>query len=551
MRYRLFALVLLIGLPLLGPVQAAPEQSGVTAIYILAFDNDPASSVNLATRYPAALQSIAAATTAERRAIILADLSGPADTRILVVENQTITQIVGLPNGSGSLTTQIQEYNTASGAALGGFLLWALTNYPATVTVVSYVGHGAPLAPDTDIAAALDLDADGAIPNPNINDAFLPPLPIHVDVNAALTDHTSGDLITPYDLSDMLRPANTAGLPQIAVLDLVHCFSSTIEELHEITLVRNATGEPFARTMVASPNYTFFAPTMLGEALHAITPTMTPALVAEALVGAYDQHILTFDGADTVEHPRILVGVDTGNLALIKPAWDRVAYHLLQDFAANRPKLAAAYQSDTTNKYDTTFCLPPDYQLSVPDGLVDLTRLARELSLQYPASDPIAVWSVEAVRRLDDAVITDTFRSGAPWFAGDPPPQWDFEPVQGIAISADFAGNIAAGCRAGFALAIPLVHRHRIWWPNRQSASLCVCAGRLRRHNMASERRGQYLGRSVCCLVAGRTRRHRQKTGDQRLHSGISAAAWHATVSADHDPPVRHPGGTGERMVYS
>lgn len=425
------------------PVSAAPNGGTVTAVYILAFDNNPASSVNLAKQYTTTINSIAAATTITRQAVILADLSGSADTHILIASNQTLTPIAGLPDSTGALDLQLQEYNTASGTDLGGFLLWALNTYPATTTVVSYVGHGAPLVPETNIAAAFDLDGTGIIPDPNVDDLFLPPLPIHVDVNDGLTDDTSQDMISPYDLATMLKPANDAGLPPINVLDLVHCFSGTIEELYEIAQVRDGTGGSFVNTMIASPNYTFFAPTMLGAALNKLEGGTTSAATATSLIHAYDQHLLTFDQTDDnadINHPRFIVGIDSGNLLLVKEAWDTVAYYLLQDFPANKPHLAAAYFSDTVDKYDTTFCAPLDYQLTVPDALVDMTRLARELSIQYTAVDPIATWSVETIRRLNDAVITSTFRSGQPWFATEPKPEWNFDEAMGIALYADFAG---------------------------------------------------------------------------------------------------------------
>lgn len=423
---------------------AVAHTSDLTAVYVLAFDNDPASSVDLSQQYTTTVQSIVAATAdGQRTAVILADRNGPADTHILLASGGVLTPVAGLPDGTGNLTTAVDELNTADGTALGHFLVWALQTYPAPRTLVSYVGHGAPFAPETDIATALGLDNNnGDIPDPNPDDALLPPLPIHVDVNAALTDHTSRDLISPHDLAVALQAVASAGLPPITVLDLVHCFSGTIEQLYEISRVTNGTGAPIATTLTASPNYTFFAPTMLGAALAELSLTQTAQNTAVSLITSYDAHLSTYDEADSdVPHPRQLIAIDSEFVPAIKEAWDQVAFHLLQDFPTAEQAVTAVYASATVDKYDTTFCQPLDYELAPPDALVDMTRFARELGLQYAPSHPVAMWSGQTVARLNTAVLEVIMRNGQPWFAPQaPPPVWNFDETQGIALYADFVG---------------------------------------------------------------------------------------------------------------
>lgn len=415
-----------------------------TAVYLLAFDNNPNSNADLSKTYTDTVNSIVNATTATKRAFILADLGEDGDTHILLAENQLLTPINGLPDETGQITAGLAEYNMADGATLGGFLIWAFNQYPTSNKMVTYVGHGAPLAPETNIREALGLDGQQNLTDPNPDDMFLPPLPIYVDVNPDITDYTNQDLVTPHDLAQALQALQDAGIPPIDLLDLVHCFSSSIEELYEIAQVVGFTGAPMATTIVASPNYTFFAPEMLGDGLDAWLVTMTPETAVTTLIQTYDQHLSFYDFSDNdfdIDHPRILVGIDTNSLPSVKEAWDNVAYHLLQDLPTHRPFIQQAYSSQTVNKYDTTFCQPQDFALEEPDALVDMHRFARELSIQYPAVDPIHIWAEETANRLQTAVIATTYRNGQPWFAEEPRPTWDFENALGISLYADLVGQ--------------------------------------------------------------------------------------------------------------
>ncbi len=444
----IFALILFATIALLGKgggasVSAAPEAAAVTAIYALAFDNEPGLPGDLAPKLPAALSSIAAATSPDRTAVVLIDTGDSADTRIVVFENGTRTEIEGLPNADGLLRRAIVEYNMADGAALGGYLIWALTNYPADLVTFHIVGHGAPLVPETNLAAALDLGGDSAPIDPNPNDDFLPPLPIHVDTNNALTDATSLDILSPVDIATALQAASDAGLQNIDVVDLVHCFSSSMEELYEVSAVADLGGASYALSVVASPNYTFFDPPMLGAALSQLSSALSYQDAAIAIATAYDDHIARIDDDNgQVDHPRVISAVDTTALLTVKPAWDHVAYYLLDDFATGKQAVWNAYSAVGTTKYDTSFCPPGDFALAAPDALVDIGHFARALSNQYPAAHPVAVWTDETLVRLNTAELVVLEESGSPWFAESPQPDWLFVRNAGIGLYADFAGAV-------------------------------------------------------------------------------------------------------------
>jgi len=168
-------------------------------------------------------------------------------------------------------------------------------------------------------------------------------------------------------------------------------------------------------------------------------------VIASNLVTAYDKHILTFDqidktdGTGTINHPRQLVAIASEHVADIKKAWDEVSFHLLQNITKTMQVLSAVYAEPTVDKYDTTYCAPLDFELASPDALVDLTRLARELSNHYGVG-PVTDAAVDTIQAIDQAVIINVAHTGEPWFANNPKPVWEFDDAAGIAIYADLVG---------------------------------------------------------------------------------------------------------------
>ncbi|MEZ4643184.1 MAG: hypothetical protein R3E31_10710 [Chloroflexota bacterium] len=415
------------------PQQA--DNATLLAVYILAFDNDREAddSINLTYKYTPTVQSLVAATDelAQVTAVILADLDQADDTHILVAHNGETTAILGLPNANGSLNPTLNEYDTTDGLTLGGFLLWAQQNYPATQTIVSYIGHGTPLAPDTspDIAS-ITTDTNAALNR--ISEAI--PMPSRVGMNPNFTDHHVPDsdqpsLLTAYDLALALDIATDGGANKIAVLDMLHCFAASIEQLTEVA--------PYAVTAVAAPNYAFFDPPMLGAALADLELSMSPVEMANSIATSYSAVIPPY------KHPNVLVAVDNSKLPAIKQKWDDVAAGLLASFANNPGETAVALlnaytaSASTASLYDTTFCSEhSDYQLAPPDALADMGGFALALSQQFMSLAPdVAQAALDTQQAINNAVTLKINQNGLPWW--DPQPDsWNFNGVSGIAIFA-------------------------------------------------------------------------------------------------------------------
>ncbi|MBA3469148.1 MAG: hypothetical protein H0T53_05835 [Herpetosiphonaceae bacterium] len=427
--------------PLAGCAPAQPGQVGLLSLYALAYDNRPTSAWDLTPHYATTLQSIVAATVGhpQKLAVVLADLHGSADTHIRLVQNGLITSIIGLPNSSGTLDPTLREYDMADGLTLGRFLRWARQTFPATCANLTYVGHGAPLVPETDLTAVF-----GPNPAQRAQAGPLPPLPTTIGANPDFTDqHTPVgsprpySVLTPYALAQALALGSNGGTLPFEVVDLAMCFAASIEEFYEIA--------PYTRFITGSPNYAFFDPAGPGQVLAAINPLplMTAQVMAETTVATYDALLPVSD------HPRILVAVDSSRLADVKLAWDNTAaaLHVLltspTERTATKQLLVAAYMASL--KYDLTYCAPSDWDLANPDGLVDLRHFALQLSEQF-AGTGVAAWADQTANALMNttaspmAVIKRYARNDLPWF--DPTPNmWVFNgPLPNPAIDDDAAG---------------------------------------------------------------------------------------------------------------
>jgi len=405
------------------------------AIYALAFDNDPASPSSLSATYTPTVQSIVSATAAapDRVAVILADLDGYGDTHVLIVQNGVAVPVEGLPatdalNLPVTLDAALTEYNMADGWYLGNFIRWARRLYPVNQTIFSFVGHGAPLTPQLQpltegVPVAAPTPTPTGTPAPDI----ISPLPPRWGAHSDLTDYHAASLISVRALAQALSIGTEQGTNPLTVVDLLHCFSATIEELYEI--------HPYARTIIAAPNYTYAQPTMLGETLAAVDPMQPPSVLAQALVASYDAALPAAD------HPRLFIAVDADKLPPIKAAWDQTTDKLLEawtnDETATRARLLAAYQASA--KYDTTICFPQDWQLAPPDALSDMADFAGRLGAEFGAHSPVGAWALTTTQSISAAILARHAQEGTPWFADvSPSPQWRF-PAAGIALFTDFA----------------------------------------------------------------------------------------------------------------
>ncbi len=421
----------------------APLQSNLLAIYILAYDNSPEviHTVNLTTKYTETVQSIVQGTAGHAgvTAVILADLDSYGDTHILLSENGSVTRVTGLPDTNGQLNPQLDEYDTTDGATLGGFLLWARALYPERRVLLSYIGHGTQLAPKTSpsIGEIIQHPPDGRLPEFNSI-----PMPTDLDVHAEFTDahapgQPTGQMITPYDLGYALALLTENGANPIDVLDLLHCFAATIEELYEVA--------PYAITTVAAPNYAFFDPAMSGQTLSALaqllndSPNVPAMALANTLVSKY------FEQIPPLRHPHVLVSFNNSQLLQLKPQWDTLAQMILDSFASNpqatTQALANAYESASQNfgLYDSTFCgVAPDFRLEAPDALADMGKLAQAIGQHFYAINPmLALQAYQTATMLGTAVHSIVAQNGQPWWVANPT-TWNFSGVSGVGIYAPF-----------------------------------------------------------------------------------------------------------------
>ena len=412
------------------------ESQSLLAVYVLAYDNYSSltTTTNLTTKYTETVQSLVTATEDKNgvTAVILADLDSWDDTHILVVQNGVVTTVVGLPDDTGQIDPALAEYNTADGHSLGGFLLWTRQNFPATKTIFSYIGHGAPLAPKSSPAIA-DIVTHPSLPERMANAV---PMPTAIDAHPDFTDHHVPDspnarVLTPYDLALALNIGANGGADKIDVLDLIHCFAASIEELYEAA--------PYAETTVAAPNYAFFDPAMPGIALTSLELDMTPVGMANDIVGSY------FSVIPSNHHPHILIAVDNTKLINVKQNWDGVAAGLLTRFAEDPDQTGAAllnaYIAASPNGlYDTTYCgAESDNELAPPDALTDMWRLALEIENEfssYPEISLNAQATADAIYGVNGAIIENVRQFGEPWW--DPTPaSWAFTGA-GIALFTPF-----------------------------------------------------------------------------------------------------------------
>lgn len=426
-------------------------------IYVLAFDHEPGSAHNVAPQFDNTLQGIMESTAGNKnkKAVILADLDDVGDTKILVVQNG-ITSTVAF-NDVFTTPASNNEYDMTDGTTLGEFLIWAFDQRPnngnPTKTIFSYIGHGAPVTPETNTA---EIFAGNQRRSAEDEDTLLP-MPGIFDVHPAFTDHHAipdgndfkPSTISPHDLAFALNMAQPSyGGANLDVLDLVHCFALSIEEVYELS---NPGGTPFAKTITGSPNYTYFGFEMPGEVLATIDANDSAQDMASTVIATYNQVIIDNEREPGI-HPRLMVALDSSLIQPIKDAWDSVSNNLLSEFN-NNPSLARQRVSDAytaSAKYDTTFHTEEgevqDFELAAPDALSDLSDFADKLAGEF-SDKPGLVASLNNTKlAVNAATISRTATNGEPWFASDPKPTWNFDNhVAGIALYTDFEGEVIDG----------------------------------------------------------------------------------------------------------
>lgn len=383
--------------------------NALLSIYLLALDSD------LGLYKQALIDNIVAGTAGkyDRTALIVVDSNGPHDTQVLFVRNGIATPQTGLPNRLGIISDSLDEYDMADGATLGGFLKWARQTYPSNQTLVTFIGHGLPAAPIADVDQLWPRQAGSrqmAVTTNNI------PLPTKYWAHPNFTDnHPKRTLLTPKQLGIALAQATNEGANPIAVLDLIHCFGVTIEQLSEIA--------PYVQATVGSPSYVYLQPEMLQRSLHELPSELGAVALAKALA--------TYHQIAEPHHPTVITAVDNSHLAALQNAWNGVAGALLQRWQqepTTREQLTLAWRQAA--KYDAPLC-DDEWRIDDSDYLADLGSLARALQSTFPG-EPVAVSAAQALAELSAAVTTLT-HADHPWMRPDQ--FWNFDSnYSGIAI---------------------------------------------------------------------------------------------------------------------
>lgn len=360
---------------------------------------------------------------------------------------------------------ELKEYNMANPLQLGAFIKWARATFESaegnngngTKTTFTFIGHGVPLAP---AGPASNMGSDKWFATGSTEPytgTF--PLPSKQDITPGdITDSRSTSLISPYALAEALRIGTDNGTKQLAVLDIVHCFGATIEELYELS---NAGGKPFAEVIVGSPNYAYAGSLVMKQGLADIQPEQNSEMMGQMVIDAYDKALkiadISNDGVITeVDHPRVMVAVRSALIPPIKNHIDALALQLLSRITDTLPISSESLQlidalqlahSQSTN-YDTTFCdikeRPQDWILDQEDALSDLnefvsnleSELVKVLGNVQEITTPIG----QIKRAIDEAVIKTISVGGKPHFA-KVDVVWNFpDSISGIGLYTDFVG---------------------------------------------------------------------------------------------------------------
>lgn len=382
-------------------IPTQPAVNTLLAIYFLALDND------LVLYEQTLLSNIRAGTVDkyDRMALVVIDGNGPHDTRIELIRAGEMAPLGGLPNQQGIVHTDLDEYDMADGATLGGLLQWARQTYPATQTLVTFIGHGLPAAPVAEVdrlwprqmALRAD-DADGT----NI------PLPTKYWAHPNYTDnHPKRTVITPKQIGIALAQATNGGANPIDVLDLIHCFGATIEELYEVA--------PYVLATIGSPSYAYLNPAALQRSLQELPTNLDAVALAKQLA--------TYHQIEDPNHPAVITTVDNSRLSALRNTWHQVAAALLQRLQQDpttRERLTLAWQQ--AGKYDAPLC-DDEWRIDETDYLADMGSFARALQAAFPG-EPLAAAAEQVLAELN-AAATPLIHADHPWMRPDE--FWNFD----------------------------------------------------------------------------------------------------------------------------
>ncbi|PDW03064.1 hypothetical protein [Candidatus Viridilinea mediisalina] len=404
------------------PPMGCAEDS-LTAIYILQFDGYITSTVYLDTYYHETMQALVDASLGQpaKSAILLVDRSGTTPDAIYKIQDGVQTNI------TAQWPEMTPEVDATDGVFLGNFVWWARTQFPATRTTLSVVGHGLYVAPEMGIVPPFfaSPSALSEMVGTGTSAQGLSPLPLRIGGSPDWSDvNPEPSFFSIHAASEMARIGSGNGAYPLDVIDFSQCYGASFEQFYAL---RN-----YVHMLTGAPNYTFYAPELLGAGLAALAPRQSPPEMAEALIDAY--HTTLPDD----EHPHVLVAVETRHLTALKARFDHLASLLYQGLSdaertnTYRQLMQAAYAASL--HYDTTACPPQDWELCPPDALVDLATFLQQLQAHFGAHTPVGGAAEESIAALQAALHAKREQHGTPWF-GDH--AWDFSAGAGLSLYAD------------------------------------------------------------------------------------------------------------------
>lgn len=434
---------------------AFPKQISLVHTTALAFDNPQFAVGNLAPQIEETVNGLIRGSriNTEVFSIALFDDYGDGDTQIFFIYSGIIiparSLFSGLPDVNGNLLTEISEYDMGDGETLGGYLKWVRQITHNHKVAFSFYGHGGALMPEIEPQAEELIDSSplrGSSPvtmpswvliqpswvliQPSwvlIQPSWVLIQPSSIVTEGSLTtDSHPVSIVSVKDLATALKKGTNNGENPIEVVDLVHCFSLSIEEVYELA--------PYAKNIIGSANYHFFDTRMPGQALANLDADSSAEAIATTMMATYD-NVLPSEG-----YPRTMAVISGEAVADIKRYWDQTSAALLsafdRDHQTTREKLQQAYLAST--KYDSTSC-DNEFDLNSPDALVDFYEFSSQIENLF-SDDLSVVQSAQLTSaQIDAAVVSVINRSGIPWFGTSIDDSWQFT-GKGLSIYADLVG---------------------------------------------------------------------------------------------------------------
>lgn len=318
------------------------------------------------------------------------------------------THLIEIANGQLVMTDIVQqvwgdsELDTADPAVLTWFLRYVRSTYPATVTMVSLMGHGLALAPEVAWPSSV----------PSANERHLttgtnpiPPLPQEWEGTPG--DITNRGYMSTVDIGQALLAATDDGARPFDLVFFDQCFQGNLDALYEVRKT--------AKVFVASPNYAWLA-AAYDKYLAGFTPTSTPEEMATMIINRYQS---TLDPT----HPNAIFWVRSGDIAAIGAAVSTLGDALTTATQAGQinPITTAVRQSAYV---DTTQCSRQNLQLGPPDELIGIETFGQNLLNSFGTNDPYGV--AAALAQLQSAMsgVQKLSRVGSPYIA--PTEEWNY-----------------------------------------------------------------------------------------------------------------------------